>query len=72
MAAFEARLEPVRVGCIAGLYSHDMTLSLATSLILWWKGISVANTLAYYDTASMTIIKNLVLQVIVWKGNGWN
>ncbi len=70
MTAFEARLEPIRVGYLAGFHSHGRTLSLAINVILWWKGISVANTTAYYDTPIITAIKSLAVQVPGWKRSG--
>jgi hypothetical protein len=36
--------------------------SLGASIRLGWKYMAVANTLAYYDTATITAVKSFVVQ----------
>jgi hypothetical protein len=37
-------------------------LRLPTKRRLWWKGIEVTNTLAYYDTATIAAVKSFIVQ----------
>jgi hypothetical protein len=52
-------LEPTRVEPLAGLHSNGRLIALPTNIRLGWKKMEKANTLAYYDTAIITVIKVL-------------
>ena len=44
------------------LYSKVRVLALPTNIRQGWKWIEVANALAYYDTATITAVKNFIVQ----------
>jgi hypothetical protein len=45
-----------------GLLSNAMLLTLHTNIRLGCKEIAVANTLAYYDTATITVVNSFIVQ----------
>jgi hypothetical protein len=45
-----------------GLHSNGMLLALPPNIKLGWKCREVANTLAYYDTATITAVKTFIVQ----------
>ncbi len=55
-------LESTRVDPLLGLYSNVRLLALLKNIGLEWKSVVVANTLAYYDTATNAAIKITVFQ----------
>jgi hypothetical protein len=44
------------------LHSIGRLLSLPANIRLRWKGMAVANTLAYYVTATITAVKIFIVQ----------
>jgi hypothetical protein len=44
---------------LTGLQAHSKLLALPKNIRLEWKGMKVANTLAYYDIAAIDAVKTL-------------
>jgi hypothetical protein len=44
------------------VFHSDSVLVLPTNTRLKWKSMQVANTLAYYDTAIITVVKSFIVQ----------
>ncbi len=44
------------------LLSNVKLLTLPTNIRLGWKQIAVANTLAYYDRATITVVNSFIVQ----------
>ncbi len=55
----QVRLEPIRVEPITGLHSNGRLLAFPSNLRLGWKGMAVANTVAYYNTATIGNVTQL-------------
>ncbi len=53
-----ALLEPTRVEPLRRLHLNGLASSLATDIRLRWKKMSLANTLAYYEIATITTTEN--------------
>jgi hypothetical protein len=45
------------------LHYNCSLLALPTKIRLGWKRMEVVNTLAYYDTATLTVVKRFMVQV---------
>ncbi len=39
-------------------------LALPPNIRLTWKGVAMANTLAFYDTATITVVKGFLVQAL--------
>jgi hypothetical protein len=50
------------VESLSVLYSKARVLALPTNIRQGWKWIEVANTQAYYDTATITAVKSFIVQ----------
>jgi hypothetical protein len=59
-----AKLEPIRVEPLTGLHYNVWFLAVLTNSRLEWKGMAVANTLAYYNAATITGVKVLLFMVL--------
>jgi hypothetical protein len=55
-------LESTREELLSGLYSNVRLLALLENIRLEWKSVVVANTLAYYDTATNAALKIILFQ----------
>jgi hypothetical protein len=47
------------------LHSNGRLLALPANIRLRWKLMAVANTLAYYITATITAVKNFIVQMSI-------
>jgi hypothetical protein len=56
----QARLEPTREELITVLQSNG-SLALPANISLGWKRMEKSNSLAYYDTTTITIVKNFTI-----------
>jgi hypothetical protein len=63
VSCLQAKLELTIVDHHMELYSNGRLLALPTIIRLIWKGREVANTLAYYNTAKITVVKRFIVQV---------
>jgi hypothetical protein len=45
----------------------ESSLALSANIRLGWKLMEVANTLAYYDTATITAVKSFIVQAPGWQ-----
>ncbi len=55
-------LEPTKVELFMGLCSIGMLPTFPTSIKLMWHQFAVANTIAYYNTATIMAIKSFIVQ----------
>ncbi len=59
-----ARLDHTRVEPHTGLCTKSRLLIVPTNIRPGWKWQEVANTLAYYDTATITVVKSFIVQAL--------
>jgi hypothetical protein len=57
-----ARLEPTEVEHLIVLYTNSRLLTLPKNIRQGWKVMEVANTLAYYDSTTITAVIKIILQ----------
>ncbi len=55
--AYQTRVKPLK-----GPHANGKLLGLTENIKLEWKWMAVANTLAYYDTATITAVKSIIVQ----------
>jgi hypothetical protein len=48
-----------------GLHSNGRLVVMLTNIRLGWKRMEVANTLAYYNTATLAASKSFIVQAIL-------
>jgi hypothetical protein len=60
-------MKTTRVEHLSKLHSNGRLLALPANIRLRWKGMAVANTLAYYITATITAVKSFIVQALGWK-----
>ncbi len=49
------------------LHTNGGLLTLPENIILGWEWMEAANTPAYYDKATITAVKNFIVQTPKWK-----
>jgi hypothetical protein len=57
-------MEPTRVELLIGPHSNGRLLALPTNIRLGFKWMAVANTLAYYDAATIIAVKCFIVQAV--------
>jgi hypothetical protein len=62
---FQARLEHTGEESCAELNSSSRYLALPVNIRLVFKRMAVTNTLAYYDTATITAEKSFIVQALL-------
>ncbi len=58
-------IEPTRMDLLIRLHSNGRFLALPSNVRLVWKWVQVANTLTYYDAATITAVRSVIVQVSV-------
>jgi hypothetical protein len=58
----QARLEPTKVEHLIVLHYNGKLLAIPINIRLEWKWIAVVNTVAYCDTATITVVKSFIVQ----------